>query len=426
VDEPPEAPRLRELARHFTVPGLQFAALDGDAVRAFEFGDRRLGEPGPVGAETPFPLASVTKVLIATVVLQLAEESDLDLDAPIAEHLPGLGRLGESTARRLLSHTSGVPDLPARQLGPEAPLAEHVRADPDVALVCAPGTFSYSNFGYAMLCHLVEVVLGMGWREAARSFVLAPLGVPEPAGDTPATAEHAVHLATGAVAVVEPELPACVVAAGTVALSARQLLPLAAVHCGPSAVIAPATAALMREPVGGAEPFGLAAGWGLGLASFGDGWFGHDGNTGGTTCTLRIHPQRRRALVLTTNATSGRRLAEQFLAELEVGSYRAPAPAETLGGAELRAVAGQLCGTYRSGDRVVEVALGGDGGLSFGGSGIVLFRDLLFRLAPPPGQPGGATSDEFRDVHRFLRSPVTGRVDALQFGGARVMSRQQV
>jgi CubicO group peptidase (beta-lactamase class C family) len=421
VAEPSEASRLRELARHFIVPGLQYATLEGDTVRTFELGHRRLRPQEPVGAGTPFPLGSVTKVLIATVVLQLVEEGDLELDAPLASYLTGLGRLGETTVRGLLSHTSGLPDLPAHQLGPREPLVRHVHADPDVAFVCSPGTFSYSNFGYVVLCHLIEVVLGLGWREAARSFVLTPLGFPA-GSSAPATAEHAVHLPTATVAVVEPELPACVVAAGTVGLPARDVLRLATVHCRPTSVLAPETAALIRKPVAGAEPFGLAAGWGLGLAAFGDGWFGHDGNTGGATCTLRVHPQRGRALVLMTNATSGRHLAEQFLAELGIGSYRGPVPVGALGGASLRALAEQVCGSYRSGDREVEVALAGDGELRFGGSRMVLYRDLLFRLAAPGDDE--AAAGESRDVHRFLRSPVTGRVEALQFGGARVMSRK--
>ena len=75
----------------------------------------------PMTPETPFFLASVTKLYIATVVLQLHEEGKVDLDAPIStylgnERIAGLHRIGsvdytpEITAFHLLSHTSGLND----------------------------------------------------------------------------------------------------------------------------------------------------------------------------------------------------------------------------------------------------------------------------------------------------------------------------
>ncbi|MEU3522645.1 serine hydrolase domain-containing protein [Streptomyces sp. NPDC038707] len=58
---------------------------------------------------------SVTKTFTATVVLQLAAEGRLSLDAPVERYLPGLIRAGghdgrRITVRHLLRHTSGLPD----------------------------------------------------------------------------------------------------------------------------------------------------------------------------------------------------------------------------------------------------------------------------------------------------------------------------
>ena len=72
--------------------------------------------------DTPFWIASVTKMYIATAILRLWEDGRLSLDDPIAAHLPasmvdGLHRTKEGvdhsskiTIRHLLSHTSGLPD----------------------------------------------------------------------------------------------------------------------------------------------------------------------------------------------------------------------------------------------------------------------------------------------------------------------------
>lgn len=75
----------------------------------------------PMTPETPFFIASVTKLYIATLVLQLHEEEKVDLNAPVstylgAERVQGLLRIGEVdhtpdvTVFHLISHTSGLND----------------------------------------------------------------------------------------------------------------------------------------------------------------------------------------------------------------------------------------------------------------------------------------------------------------------------
>ncbi len=58
-----------------------------------------------------FNIASVTKVYVATIILQLAQEGRLSLDDAVERWLPGVLPYGESvTVRELLRHTSGMPD----------------------------------------------------------------------------------------------------------------------------------------------------------------------------------------------------------------------------------------------------------------------------------------------------------------------------
>lgn len=75
----------------------------------------------PMRPETPYLVASVTKLYIATVVLRLYEEGQVDLDAPMSSYLPGgliaglhvledVDYTPKVTVRHLLSHTSGLPD----------------------------------------------------------------------------------------------------------------------------------------------------------------------------------------------------------------------------------------------------------------------------------------------------------------------------
>src|SRR5262249_40827562 len=59
-----------------------------------------------------FRIGSVTKTLVATVVLQLAAERHLRLDDPVSRWLPGLLPDGARISiRDLLDHRSGLPDV---------------------------------------------------------------------------------------------------------------------------------------------------------------------------------------------------------------------------------------------------------------------------------------------------------------------------
>ncbi|MGW3771354.1 serine hydrolase domain-containing protein [Actinomadura verrucosospora] len=145
----------------------------------------------PVPRDSGFRIGSMTKPFVATVVLQLVGEHRVSLDAPVDRYLPGVlrgygGPGRKITVRRLLQHTSGVPDYLA-SLDPQEilkdPLAHHDTRDlVDLALarppVFAPGTgWSYSNTDYLLAGMLIEKVTGHTWGEEVQERVIAPLGL---------------------------------------------------------------------------------------------------------------------------------------------------------------------------------------------------------------------------------------------------------
>ncbi|WP_405595259.1 serine hydrolase domain-containing protein [Streptomyces sp. NBC_01092] len=129
-----------------------------------------------------FRAGSMTKSLIATVVLQLAAERRLSLSDTVERHLPGLvrgaGNDGRAlTLRSLLTHTSGLYDFTAATGGavPVTPL-QAVR----IALTHPPaarGGFAYSNTNYVLLGLVVEQVTGRSYASEAERRVIAPLGL---------------------------------------------------------------------------------------------------------------------------------------------------------------------------------------------------------------------------------------------------------
>ncbi|MFI1256269.1 serine hydrolase domain-containing protein [Streptomyces netropsis] len=74
-----------------------------------------LGTGRPMNAKDRLRIGSVSKTFTATVVVQLAAEGRIGLDAPVERYLPGLIRGNGHdrrtiTVRQLLQHTSGLPD----------------------------------------------------------------------------------------------------------------------------------------------------------------------------------------------------------------------------------------------------------------------------------------------------------------------------
>ena len=173
------------------VAGLAVAVVREGEVVSRGFGVRDVGTGSPVTPETMFHLASVSKPFVATAIvsLALARESGgpvLDLDAPIVEWVPEFtladGRAAEVTARQLLTHSSGLPDVADYgwhdpQLGDEA-LSELARSMAGWRLKSEPGEkFSYSNAGFDLLGLLLSRATGTTFEDAVHQHVLAPLGM---------------------------------------------------------------------------------------------------------------------------------------------------------------------------------------------------------------------------------------------------------
>ncbi|GGS58590.1 MULTISPECIES: serine hydrolase domain-containing protein [Actinokineospora] len=323
--------RLTELAAEYSIPGLQLAIHGDRLIRTFATGVRRHGTAEPVTDESAFPTGSITKLLTAATAMVLVADGDLHLDKPLAEQVDGLSALpertrGQLTARHVLSHTGGLPSDPpdVRATSLRRHVEDCCRAvDP----LAAPGTaFSYSNIGYLIAGHAIEDITGMTWAEAAQALVLDPLDLPGrfvvgPGRAADLVTGHAVRRDTGVARPVAQSLCPPEAPAGAWAASASDLVRLGRALAGfePDGPLDPDALAEMRAPAPCAEPFGLADGWGIGLASYGGGALrsvGHDGTGDGTSCHLRVDPATGTAVALTANGATGFALWRELVAEL--------------------------------------------------------------------------------------------------------------
>lgn len=133
----------------------------------------------PVTPETPFDLASVSKIVTAMTVLRLTELGELDLDRPIADYL---GRrlaagLGSATLWQLLTHTSGLPSdsfiWRRTDLSPGERLGRVLATEP---LDRPDAVHRYSCVGYVIAGAIAESVGGESLPALVERLVAAPAG----------------------------------------------------------------------------------------------------------------------------------------------------------------------------------------------------------------------------------------------------------
>lgn len=437
VDRDWLAATLTALVDRHQIPGAQLAVHRGGVTVTVEVGELEHGSGIPVTRGTAFPIGSISKAWTATLAMILVADGDLELDAPLDEHLPELGDLGgQLTLRQLLSHTSGfasspdIPDLSTSSLARY--VREHCRRQD---LLLAPGTdFSYSNRNYVLVGHLIETITGMSWSEAMEAILLRPLGI-DPATvvesmrtscGRPIATGHSVNSALGRTRLVQQSIAPVEASAGGLAMSALDLVALGLMHVGPGfpELLPIVYAERMRQAVLGIDPFGLADGWGCGLAVFrgeSTDWVGHDGNANGTSCYLRIDPVGGWVVALTTNANTGSSLWEELRVELGRANVSLGAHQRDTSSRVPVACPAEFVGCYANGPMECLVTVADDGALCLevGGELVALltfYDDLNFVIQGP-------VSGQGQHVGRFLRDRSTKQVEQLQIGG-RLASRR--
>lgn len=104
--------RLDVLRERYGIPGISVAIVmpDGSTWRGVS-GLADVDSGRRVTPTTSFAIASVSKTFTSALILSLAEEGRIDLDAPVRTYLPKLKKVGSRVlVRQLLDHTSGLRD----------------------------------------------------------------------------------------------------------------------------------------------------------------------------------------------------------------------------------------------------------------------------------------------------------------------------
>jgi D-alanyl-D-alanine carboxypeptidase len=266
---------------------------------------------GPVDPDVPWNIGSATKAFVAVVVLQLAEEGRIDLDAGIDGYLPDLARAEQITPRMLLNHTSGLNEYldevlvidPLRQWTPAELIAIAEAAGP----VGEPGgPHHYANTNYIILGEIIEAVTGNPWADEVQARIAEPLGLTHTGviGDTePAPG---FELVDGSLADATHSYdPSVGGAAGAMQSTSRDMLTFAT-GLADGTLLSPESQAAMQTflPAEDLSRFGIDHGYGLGLERYtmeDMTVLGHLGTGQTGSSYLGYDPERGTAVAVTTN-----------------------------------------------------------------------------------------------------------------------------
>lgn len=173
--------------------GSVLVADQGEVLYKNGFGYANIEWQIPNAANTKHRLGSITKQFTAMLILQLAEEGKLDLQAPIATYLPDYPKpyADQITIHMLLTHTSGIPNYTSIEglvrkesrnyYSPEDFIAFFSELDLDFE----PGSqHNYSNSGYFLLGLIVEKLSMMSYEDALQQRIFDPLKMMDTGYDT--------------------------------------------------------------------------------------------------------------------------------------------------------------------------------------------------------------------------------------------------
>jgi len=397
-------------ASNHRAPGISVAiALGQQIVLARGYGMANLEHSVAVTPDTVFHIASISKNILAAVVMRLVDQRKLQLDDDVTKYVPEAPVQGRHiTIRQLLNHTSGLysfTDLPNADTNERLDLshADVLALFRDKPFKFEPGTkYRYNNSAFYLAGMVVERITRQDYATYLRNEIFLPLGM---TSARLCDAHMLVpKLAYGYAWENENFVPAPIFtwklpwAPGAVCATATDLLKWQlALDAG--RVVRPGSLAIMRSQTILADGTRIDYGLGTRLGALeGHRAFGHTGGGGGFSSILVEYPDDHLIIVVLANredagipigmgiARAALQLPKKTLLDLPVASLEAAALNGTFESDE-----GQIEQFVQNGQ--VHYRLPGQSG-----SGDVLYRQSASVYALPDGE----------EVHALIRD---GRVE---------------
>lgn len=298
-------------------PGVGAIVLGrGRATTVAVGGLRIAGRAEPVRRGDAWHVGSCTKAMTATAMARLWVRGMVDIDAPLADHLPDIAMHSDFAAtplRRLMTHEAGVRRDPHssvfnRLRASRATVVQQRHHMTALALVDRPfAKAGYSNLGYIVLGSVIEAVTGRPWERVIAEEVFRPLGMTSAGFGAPRLPGSTGHIEREGRWRPKPpgpyaDNPRVYGPAGRVHLSLEDWARFAMLHLGdsPSDYLPSAVLRDLHMP----SANGYAAGWGVGKMPDGSRLLRHTGSNTMWFANIQLAPAHGIGVAVVCNAYS--------------------------------------------------------------------------------------------------------------------------
>lgn len=318
------ASRLAAAIQTHNVPGASAAVFRAGQWEIAAAGVANVTTGVDVTPETVMHIGSITKVLNATMVMQLVDEGRVELAAPLKRYLPDFQVADREAAERitvemLLNHTCGIDGEYFPSGGPDGERIEDaISRIARQGQIHAPGAeLSYCNAGAVLAGYLAQRILGKSWYTLIEERIFKPLelqhSVVQPADALlhRAAVGHFLNADGTPRRTASAFLNPSFAPAGTTAmLSAKDLATFALAHVNDGVganghrLLSAASARRMRRQTAAWRGVG-GGGSGIGWMTLDKGIVAHDGGGPGIVSWLFADPAAKTVAAVLTNAAHG-------------------------------------------------------------------------------------------------------------------------
>ncbi|HNQ95561.1 MAG: beta-lactamase family protein [Anaerolineales bacterium] len=176
--------RIQKEMKRLHVPGVAIGIYHKGKEWTAGFGVTSVENPLPVNSDTLMQIGSISKTFTATLLMILAEQGKVNLDAPVRKYLKDFKLKDESVAkkvtiRHLLTHTGGWVGDYFNSFGDgNDALDKMVKDIAHLPQIQPLGKiWSYNNTGFNVASRVIEVVTKKSYEQALQEMLLDPLGL---------------------------------------------------------------------------------------------------------------------------------------------------------------------------------------------------------------------------------------------------------
>lgn len=354
----------REMKKSDVAGAAIVVVKDGKVLFARGYGHADVGLGTRISpSETLFRMASLSKLVTYTAVMQLVEQGKIDLDVDLSRYLdfPIPATFAQPiTMRHLMTHTAGFEDTVENRWVKSEKLTSLrdylVRQMPK--RLFAPGMVpAYSSYGTTLAGYVVERVSGESFETYSERHIFAPLGMrhssfaqPLPPGLAPLLSKG-YGIRTGP---VRPFDTAQITPAAALSSTAMDMARFMLAHLGEQtapgpALLKPVTLAQMHTVQFRHHPLGPGIALGFyEMDEVAQRLIGHTGDIPGFHSVIYLSPEQRLGLFIVQNTEAGSEMREVLLKYFAERYLPPPSPAPAMPRQAVRDESEQMQGSYRT------------------------------------------------------------------------------